>query len=79
MRPDVLEKMIAPVPLKRLGLPQEIAQSVLFIFQNDFFTGRCLEIDGACVFRPCRVMQCIKKADAKSFSIKININIIKDI
>jgi len=46
MRPDVLEKMIAPVPLKRLGLPQEIAQSVLFIFQNDFFTGRCLEIDG---------------------------------
>ena len=46
MRPDVLEKMIAPVPLKRLGLPQEIAQAVLFIFQNDFFTGRCLEIDG---------------------------------
>jgi 3-oxoacyl-[acyl-carrier protein] reductase len=46
MRPDVLEKMTAPVPLKRLGLPQEIAQAVLFIFQNDFFTGRCLEIDG---------------------------------
>ncbi len=46
MRPDVLEKMTAPVPLKRLGLPQEIAQAVLFIFQNDFYTGRCLEIDG---------------------------------
>jgi 3-oxoacyl-[acyl-carrier protein] reductase len=46
MRPEVLEKMTAPVPLKRLGLPQEIAQAVLFIFQNDFFTGRCLEIDG---------------------------------
>lgn len=46
MRPEVLEKMTAPVPLKRLGLPGEIAQAVLFIFQNDFFTGRCLDIDG---------------------------------
>jgi len=46
MRPEVLEKLTAPVPLKRLGLPDEIAQAVLFIFQNDFFTGRCLEIDG---------------------------------
>lgn len=46
MRPEVLEKMTAPVPLRRLGLPEEIAQAVLFIFQNDFFTGRCLEVDG---------------------------------
>jgi 3-oxoacyl-[acyl-carrier protein] reductase len=46
MRPEVLDRMTAPVPLKRLGLPEEIAQAVLFIFQNDFFTGRCLEIDG---------------------------------
>ncbi len=46
MRPEVLDKLTAPVPLKRLGLPQEIAQAVLFIFQNEFFTGRCLEIDG---------------------------------
>jgi 3-oxoacyl-[acyl-carrier protein] reductase len=46
MRPEVLNKMTAPVPLKRLGLPQEIAHAVLFIFENDFFTGRCLEVDG---------------------------------
>jgi 3-oxoacyl-[acyl-carrier protein] reductase len=46
MRPEVLEKLTAPVPLKRLGMPGEIAQAVLFIFKNDFFTGRCLEIDG---------------------------------
>ncbi|MGA2343482.1 MAG: SDR family oxidoreductase, partial [Steroidobacteraceae bacterium] len=46
MRPEVLDKMTAPVPLKRLGLPEEIAHAVLFIFENDFFTGRCLEIDG---------------------------------
>jgi 3-oxoacyl-[acyl-carrier protein] reductase len=46
MRPEVLDKLTAPVPLKRLGQPQEIARAVLFIFENDFFTGRCLDIDG---------------------------------
>jgi len=46
MRPEVLDKLTAPVPLKRLGKPEEIAHGVLFIFENDFFTGRCLDIDG---------------------------------
>jgi 3-oxoacyl-[acyl-carrier protein] reductase len=46
MRPEVLERLMAPVPLRRLGRPEEMAQSVLFIFENDFFTGRCLEVDG---------------------------------
>jgi len=46
MRPEVLAKLMAPVPLKRLGRPEEIAHAVLFIFENDFFTGRCLDLDG---------------------------------
>jgi 3-oxoacyl-[acyl-carrier protein] reductase len=46
MRPEVLNKLTAPVPLKRLGLPEEIAHAVVFIFENDFFTGRCVEVDG---------------------------------
>jgi 3-oxoacyl-[acyl-carrier protein] reductase len=46
MRPEVLDKLTAPVPLKRLGRPEEIAQTVLFIFENDFFTGRCIDVDG---------------------------------
>jgi 3-oxoacyl-[acyl-carrier protein] reductase len=46
MRPEMLERMTAPVPLKRLGEPQEIAHAVQFIFENDFFTGRMIEIDG---------------------------------
>jgi 3-oxoacyl-[acyl-carrier protein] reductase len=45
MRPEVLDKFTAPVPLKRLGQPEEIAHAVLFILENNFFTGRCLEID----------------------------------
>jgi 3-oxoacyl-[acyl-carrier protein] reductase len=46
MRPEMLERLTAPVPLKRLAKPEEIAHAVLFIFENDFFTGRCLEVDG---------------------------------
>jgi 3-oxoacyl-[acyl-carrier protein] reductase len=46
MRPDVLEKLTDLVPLRRLGEPEEIADAVRFIFENDFFTGRCLELDG---------------------------------
>jgi 3-oxoacyl-[acyl-carrier protein] reductase len=46
MKAEVLAKMTAAVPLGRLGEPPEIARAVEFIFANDFFTGRCLEIDG---------------------------------
>jgi 3-oxoacyl-[acyl-carrier protein] reductase len=46
MRPDMLEKLTSPVPLRRLGTPDEIAQAVSFVFENEFFTGRCLDIDG---------------------------------
>ena len=46
MAPETLAKVTAPVPLKRLGLPEEIAHATLFIAENDFFTGRCIEIDG---------------------------------
>jgi 3-oxoacyl-[acyl-carrier protein] reductase len=46
LRPEVLNKLTAPVPLRRLGQPDEIAHAVQFIFENDFFTGRCLDVDG---------------------------------
>ena len=46
MKPEMLDKMIAPVPLKRLGEAAEIARAARFIFESDFFTGRCLELDG---------------------------------
>jgi 3-oxoacyl-[acyl-carrier protein] reductase len=46
MPPEMLDKMTAPIPLKRLGLPEEIARTVLFIAENDYVNGRCLEIDG---------------------------------
>jgi 3-oxoacyl-[acyl-carrier protein] reductase len=41
------EKIAAMVPLKRMGEPDEIAQAVQFIFENDYFSGRLIEVDGA--------------------------------
>jgi 3-oxoacyl-[acyl-carrier protein] reductase len=46
MPPEMLEKMTAPVPLKRLGLPEEIAHAAIFMAENDFFSGRAIDIDG---------------------------------
>ncbi len=36
----------AAVPLKRMGTPEDVAKSVNFIFENDYFTGRIIETDG---------------------------------
>lgn len=46
MRPDMLERITSSVPLKRLGDPDNIAQSVAFIVENDYFSGRIIECDG---------------------------------
>jgi len=46
MKPEILEKMIAPVPIGRLGEPEEIAHAARFIFENEFFTGRVIDLDG---------------------------------
>jgi 3-oxoacyl-[acyl-carrier protein] reductase len=46
MRPEMLEKLLAPVPLQRLGEPEEIAAAAAFIVSNDYFSGRCIDLDG---------------------------------
>ncbi|HQR23465.1 MAG TPA: SDR family oxidoreductase [Steroidobacteraceae bacterium] len=46
MPPEMLEKVTAPVPLKRLALPEEIGHTAVYIAENDYFTGRSVEIDG---------------------------------
>ena len=46
MKPEALEKMTSGIPLKRMGKPAEIAHSVAYIFENDYYTGRILELDG---------------------------------
>ena len=46
MKPEALQRMTDVIPLKRPGRPDEIAHSVAYILENDYFTGRILEIDG---------------------------------
>jgi 3-oxoacyl-[acyl-carrier protein] reductase len=46
MPPEMLEKVTAPVPLKRLGMPEEVAHAAVFVAENDYFTGRALDLDG---------------------------------
>ena len=46
--PDkVKEGLAAMNPLKRIGEPEEVAQAAEFIFQNDYYSGRCIDLDGA--------------------------------
>lgn len=46
MKPEALEKMTSGIPLKRMGRPEEIAHSVAYLFENDYYSGRILELDG---------------------------------
>lgn len=46
MKPEALEKICAQIPLKRMGKPEEIAHAVNFILENDYFSGRVIEVDG---------------------------------
>jgi 3-oxoacyl-[acyl-carrier protein] reductase len=47
MKPEAREKLTAHIPARRLGDPDEIAGAVQFILENDYFSGRCIEVDGA--------------------------------
>ncbi|AEF23503.1 SDR family oxidoreductase [Pseudomonas fulva] len=46
MKPEALQRMTDVIPLKRLGKPKEIAHAIAFLLENDYFTGRILELDG---------------------------------
>jgi len=46
MKPEILEKMAAGIPVGRLGHPEEIAHTVAYILENDYVNGRVIEIDG---------------------------------
>ena len=46
MKPEALEKMARQIPLGRLGTPEEIASTAVFIFENDYLTGRVIDTDG---------------------------------
>ncbi|MFN3881174.1 MAG: SDR family oxidoreductase [Nitrincola lacisaponensis] len=46
MKPEAIERMLSAVPLRRLGDIAEMAHTLQYIIENDFFTGRIIEMDG---------------------------------
>ncbi len=46
MKPEALDMLKKRVPLDRLGEPKEIANTALFIFENDYISGRTYYVDG---------------------------------
>ena len=38
--------LMEAIPLGRIGAPHDIWLGVKFIIENDYFTGRCIDIDG---------------------------------
>ncbi len=46
MKPEALAKMESQIPLGRVGEPEEIAHTAVFLFENDYITGRVIETDG---------------------------------
>jgi len=46
MKPEALEKIAKTIPLHRLGKPEEIAHTLVYMFENDYFSGRVVEMDG---------------------------------
>jgi NAD(P)-dependent dehydrogenase (short-subunit alcohol dehydrogenase family) len=43
---ETLKEMTAGHLLNRAGLPDEVAQGILFVMQNEFVTGTTVDIDG---------------------------------
>jgi len=46
MKPEALEKMTSMIPAGRVGDPDEIAQTVQYLVENDFVNGRDFQVDG---------------------------------
>jgi len=46
LKPEAHERITSAVPLQRTGAVEELAHAVRFIIENEYFSGRILELDG---------------------------------
>jgi 3-oxoacyl-[acyl-carrier protein] reductase len=46
MKPEAIGRMLAGVPAGRFGTVEEIAHTLQYIIENDYVTGRIIEMDG---------------------------------
>ena len=47
MKPEAREKLTSAIPAGHVGEPDEIEHTVQFILENDYLSGRCIDVDGA--------------------------------
>lgn len=46
MKPELVHRVVEQIPMRRLAEPAEMAHAAVFIAENDYFSGRILEVDG---------------------------------
>jgi 3-oxoacyl-[acyl-carrier protein] reductase len=46
LKPEAHQRITSAVPLQRTGQVEELAHTVRFIIENDYFSGRIIELDG---------------------------------
>ncbi|WP_194436103.1 SDR family oxidoreductase [Vibrio fluminensis] len=46
IKPQAMERLVSMIPVGRLGQAQEIASTIQFVLENEFVTGRVIELDG---------------------------------
>ena len=46
VRPEILDSIIGTIPMRRLGRPDEVGHTVCYLIENDYVTGRVIEMDG---------------------------------
>jgi 3-oxoacyl-[acyl-carrier protein] reductase len=47
IKPEILERIQRTIPLGAMGKPEHIAHTVQYILENDYVSGRVIEVDGA--------------------------------
>lgn len=50
MKPEALHIMAQRIPLRRLGSPKHIASTIAFAIENEYISGRTIEVDGGLRF-----------------------------
>ena len=47
IREDVRERIVGQIPLGRMASMEEISHALRFVLENDYVSGRVIEVDGA--------------------------------
>jgi len=52
VQPDYQKTILEKIPLRRIGSPDSIAQTVMFLLRSDYITGEVIRVDGGRLLAP---------------------------